>query len=73
MRGQKEITSHSRESIFAAQMAANWGVMVLVDNSSKQVHVVCDTRTRCIESIDAVQKQITINTVVLNLIPLSLQ
>ena len=69
MWGQKK-SRGGRKSIFAAQMAANWGFMVLVDNSSTQSHVVRDTRKKFIESIDSVQKQITIQTVALNVISL---
>ena len=38
--GPEEITIHSLKGLFAAQMATNRGIVVLVDDPSAQVHIV---------------------------------
>ena len=54
--GPEEVARHSRESLIAAEVTTSWSIMVLMNNSSAQIHVVGDHRTRSIELIDAVQK-----------------
>ena len=49
----EKIIRHSRESIFAAQVATNRGIIVFEDDLSAQVHVIGNHSVRGIELIDA--------------------
>ena len=51
--GPEEITRHSRKSIFTSQVA-NRGIMILVNDTSAQVHVISNYSERGIELMDAV-------------------
>ena len=38
--GPEEFARHSRVSLFAAEITTSWIIMVLMNNSSAQIHVV---------------------------------
>ena len=50
----EQITRHSRESLFAALVATNRSIMVLIDDPSAQVHIVGNNSPRSIDLFDAV-------------------
>ena len=57
--------------LFAAPVYTNRDIMVLVDDTSTQIHVSGSNRTRDIELVDAVQEQISVQNISLDVIALS--
>ena len=52
--GPEEIKRHSRESLLEAQVTTDRCIMVLVNDSSAQAHVIGNYSARGIELIDVV-------------------
>ena len=68
--GPEEITRHSRESLFAAQRVTKRVIIVLMDDTNGQVHIVCNHSTRGVELIDAVLDQVYVQSISLDVIAL---
>ena len=68
--GPEEVARHRRENIYAAEITTIWSIMLIMNNPSAHIHVVCDDCTRSIELIDAVQEQVSFLTKSQNMITL---
>ena len=68
--GPEEITRHSRESLFTAQRVTKRVIIVLMDDTNGQVHIVGNHITRGVELIDAVLDQVYVQSISLDVIAL---